>query len=100
MQGFVLLLVFFGTALLVLGTYAFINRRRLAAAEVLRKRMGDAAPVAAEQNILRQTHRSSVAPIDRLLESLQLTEAMEYELRRAGAPWSVGEFLIGSAVAA
>ena len=100
MQGFVLLLVFFGTALLVLGTYAFINRRRLAAAEVLRKRMGDSAPVAVEQNILRQTHRSSVAPIDRFLESLQLTEAMEYELRRAGLPWSVGEFLLGSAVAA
>jgi tight adherence protein B len=100
MQGFVLLLVFFGTALLVLGTYAFINRRRLAAAEVLRKRMGDAAPVAVEQNILRQTHRSSVAPIDRFLESVQLTEAIEYELRTAGAPWSVGEFLLGSAVAA
>jgi len=32
MQGLVLLLVFFGTAMLVLGSYAFANRRRLAAA--------------------------------------------------------------------
>lgn len=100
MLGLTLLLVFFGTALLVLGTYAFINRRRLAAAEVLRKRLGDAAPVAPEQKILRESHRSSVAFIDRTLESLQLTEAIEFELRRAGATWSVGEFLLGSAVAA
>lgn len=100
MQGLVLLLVFFGTALLVLGTYAFLNRRRLAAAEVLRKRLGEAAPVAPEQKILRETHRSSVAFLDRLLDSLQVSEAIEFELRRAGANWSVGEFILGSAVAA
>lgn len=100
MQGLVLLLVFFGTALLVLGTYAFLNRRRLAAAEVLRKRLGEAAPIAPEQKILRETHRSSVAFLDQLLESLQVSDAIEYELRRAGANWSVGEFVLGSAVAA
>ena len=100
MQGLVLLLVFFGTALLVLGTYAFLNRRRLAAAEVLRKRLGEAAPIAPEQKILRETHHSSVAVVDRLLESLQVSESLEYELRRAGASWTVGEFVLGSAVAA
>jgi len=100
MLGLTLLLVFFGTALLVLGTYAFVNRRRLAAAEVLRKRLGDAAPVAVEQRILREAHRSSVPFVDRVLETLQLSEAIDYELRRAGANWSVGEFLLGSAVGA
>ena len=100
MLGLTLLLVFFGTALLVLGTYALINRRRLAAAEVLRKRLGEAAPIAPAQNILRESHRSSVAFIDRALETFQLTDAIEYELRRAGMKWSVGEFLLGSAVAA
>jgi tight adherence protein B len=100
MQGLVLLLVFFGTALLVLGTYALINRRRLAAAEVLRRRMGDTAPVAAQMNILRDNRRSSVSAIDSLLDSLKISESLEYEMLRAGARWTVGEFVLGSAVAA
>jgi tight adherence protein B len=99
MQGLVLLFVFFGTALTVLGTYAFANRRRLAAAEMLRQRLGDAAPVAAI-NILREERRSSVGAVDRLLDSLNLSEAIDYQLRRAGAQWSVGEFVLGSGVAA
>ena len=60
MIGLVLLGVFFGVALLVLSTYGFINRRRLAAAAELRSRLGDAAPVAEPVNILRQTRRSSL----------------------------------------
>lgn len=98
MQGLVLLLVFFGTALLVLGTYAIINRRRLAAAEMLRTRMGDSAPVVAQLNILRSDRRSSVGAIDSLLESLQIAESLDGELRRAGTKWTVGEFIIASAV--
>jgi tight adherence protein B len=100
MQGFVLLLVFFGTALLVLGTYALVNRRRLAAAEVLRRRMGDSAPIATQMNILRDDRRSSVGAIDTLLDSMKVSESLEYELLRAGATWTVGEFVLGSAVAA
>jgi tight adherence protein B len=100
MQGLVLLLVFFGTAMLVLGIYAFLNRRRLAAAEMLRERMGDAAPVASTVNILRDDRKSSVAAVDRLLDSLNLSGAIDYELRRAGASWTVGEFVLGSGVAA
>src|SRR5947209_18276512 len=98
MQGLVLLLVFFGTAMLVLGTYAFANRRRLAAAAALRQRVGDSAPVIPQANILRDLRRSSVPAIDRLLDSVSLTPALEFELRRAGASWTVGEFLLGSAV--
>ncbi len=100
MQGLVLLLVFFGTALLVVGSYAFINRRRLAAAASLRSRVGDSAPIVVQANLLRDTRRSSVGALDRFLESAALTSAVEFELRRAGAPWSVGEFLLGSAVTA
>ena len=100
MQGLVLLLVFFGTAMLVLGSYAFANRRRLAAAASLRQRVGDNAPVVIQANILRDTRRSSVAVIDKFLESMSMTSALEYELRRAGAKWTVGEFLLGSAVTA
>jgi tight adherence protein B len=100
MQGLVLLLVFFGTSLLVLGTYALINRRRLAAAEVLRKRMGDSAPIVAQMNILRDDRRSSVGVIDSLLDSLKIAESLESELLRAGAKWTVGEFVLGSAVSA
>jgi tight adherence protein B len=100
MQGLVLLLVFFGTALLVLGSYAFANRRRLAAAASLRQRVGDNSPVVVQANILRDLKRSSVPAIDKLLDSLSLTSSLEFELRRAGATWTVGEFLLGSAVTA
>src|SRR5829696_1638096 len=101
MQGLVLLMVFFGTAMLVLGTYAFMNRRRLAAARALRQRMGDNSPLpAGPTNILREEHRSSVRPLDRLLRSLSASAAIEDELRRAGVGWSPGEFLLGSALAA
>jgi len=100
MIGLVLLGVFFGTALLVLSAYGFINRWRLAAAAELRSRLGDAAPVIEQVNILRQTRRSSVAFLDELLDRMSLSQAIEYELRRAGAVWSVGEFLLGSAIAA
>jgi len=100
MQGLVLLLVFFGTSLLVLGTYALINRRRLAAAEVLRRRMGDSAPIAMQMNILRDDRRSSVRIIDALLDSMKVAEALESELLRSGVKWTVGEFVLGSAVSA
>jgi tight adherence protein B len=100
MQGLVLLLVFFGTPLLVLGTYALINRRRLAAAEVLRRRMGDSAPIATQMNILRDDRRSSVGFIDSLLDSMKVAESLESELLRAGVKWTVGEFVLGSAVSA
>jgi len=99
-QELVLLLVFFGTALLVLGTYAIINRRRLAAAEMLRERMGDAAAPTPIINILRQTRRSSLPAIDRFLDAIAVTSSIDYELRRAGARWTVGEFLLGSAITA
>jgi tight adherence protein B len=100
MQGLVLLLVFFGTSLLVLGTYALVNRRRLAAAEVLRRRMGDSAPIATQMNILRDDRRSSVGFIDSLLDSMKIAESLESELLRAGTKWTVGEFVLGSAVSA
>src|SRR5215207_2983864 len=100
MQGLVLLLVFFGTSMLVLGSYAFINRRRLAAAASLRQRVGDNSPVVVTANILRDVRRSSLPAVDRFLGSLSATSALEFELRRAGATWTVGEFLMGSAVTA
>jgi tight adherence protein B len=49
-------------------------------------------------NILRSDRRSSVGAIDSLLESLQIAESLDGELRRAGTKWTVGEFIIASAV--
>lgn len=99
MQALVLILVFFGTGLLVLGTYAYVNRRRISAMARLTGISGETV-AAAPANILRDTRRSSVAAIDQLLGSFSVSSALEFELRRAGAPWSVGEFLLGSAVTA
>jgi tight adherence protein B len=100
MQFLVLILVFFGTGLLVLGTYAYVNRRRISAMARLTGIAGDTVGVAAPTNILKDTRRSSVGALDQLLESFSVSSAVEFELRRAGAPWTVGEFLLGSAVTA
>src|SRR5213078_4614435 len=67
---------------------------------VLRRRMGDNAPMVAQVNILRDNRRSSVGIIDAVLDSLKISESLEYELLRAGASWTVGEFVLGSAVVA
>jgi tight adherence protein B len=62
--------------------------------------MGDSAPIATQMNILRDDRRSSVGFIDSLLDSMKVAESLESELLRAGVKWTVGEFVLGSAVSA
>ena len=92
--------MFFGTAMLVLGSYAFANRRRLAAAASLRQRVGDNAPVVVQANILAICGAAASRRSTGCSTRCRSTSAVEFELRRAGAAWTVGEFLLGSAVTA
>lgn len=94
MQPLVLFLVFMGSALVVVGAYAFINRRRLAAQEALRDRLAEHPE--APGSLLRDERKSAVPILDRLLTSHPLTPTAERLLRRAGSRFSVGEFLLGS----
>ena len=102
MQGLVLLLVFFGTAHARAGDVRVhqpppAQRVGHVAAAHGRRRADRCADRA---NILRDLRRSSLPALDRLLDSMAVSEALDYELRRAGASWSVGEFVLGSAIAA
>jgi tight adherence protein B len=94
-----LLAVFTGTLLLVVGTYSFVNRKRLIAAEALRSRLAPAAtaPVAAA-SILKEERASQLELLNRLLAGKSFTAALATELERAGSKQSVGEFVLVTAV--
>lgn len=95
MSAIVLSLVFFSSLLLVVGVYAFANRRRLAAEEAMRGRLMASPRLPA--TVMRDDRRSAFPFLDRLLTSHPVTPAIERALKRAGSRLSVGEFLLGSA---
>lgn len=98
MRPLALFLVFAGSALLVVGLYAFANRKRLAAREALRERTVPHPPL--PESLLRDERKSAVPLLDRVLTSHPLTPFIERQLQRAGSRFSVGEFLLGSAALA
>lgn len=95
MQTTLLLFVFFGTILVMLGLYVVVNRRRLETAAALRSRLG-ARTARARVDILRDTRKSAVPLFDRLLSGRAFTATVERALERAGLHWTVGEFVIAS----
>lgn len=95
MQMLVLILVFAGALLLIVGLYSFVNRARLAASAAARERLHSTGR-AEEISILRDNRVSSVGFLDRLLTDTSLSSMLEDELRRAGLRRSVGEFVLGS----
>lgn len=99
MQTLVLFLVFFGTALVVLGGYVFANRRRLEATAALKARIG-ASTARSPVPILRDLRKSAVPFLDRALTGRSVTVLIEGAIERAGVHWKVGEFVISSALLA
>ena len=97
MQTLLLLGVFFGTAVLVLAVYAFTNRRRLEALSVLRERTVGGG-LASDVVILRDQRKSAVPILDRILTGQTLTPKLERNLQLAGAKWTVGEYVLSSAL--
>ena len=99
MQTLILFAVFFGTTLLLLGIYVFVNRRRLEAAAALKDRLSTtAAP--ADISILRDLRKSAVPFLDQLLTGRSYTLLIERAIDRAGMHWTVGEFSIASVLLA
>lgn len=98
MQTLILFAVFFGTVFLLLGVYVFANRRRLEAVAALRERMRGGAAYAGDLNILRDVRKSAVPFLDRFLTGQAITPLIERGIQRAGVRWSVGEFVIASAL--
>ena len=97
MQTVLLLGVFFGTAVLVLAAYAFVNRRRLQALSVLRERT-QGGGLASAVVILRDQRKSAVPILDRILTGQTLTPKLERNLQSAGVKWTVGEYVLSSAL--
>jgi tight adherence protein B len=97
MTGLVLVLVFVGAMLLVVGSFVFINRRRLSAADAARLRVGDAGGIVrsdAPLSILRDERVSDVRALNELLSGKNFTIVLEKELTHAGSRQKPGEFIL------
>lgn len=97
MTAIVLVAVFVGALLLVVGAFVFLNRRRLSAADAARIRVGDSGGILrsdAPISILRDERVSDVAALNELLSGRNLTMRLERELAHAGSRQKPGEFLL------
>jgi tight adherence protein B len=93
----VLLLVFVGALLLVVGGFAFLNRQRLATADAARFRVGDAAALPGSDlplSILRDESVSNLRVLNAMLSGRELTSRLERALALAGSRRKPGEFLL------
>lgn len=101
MIALILLVVFAGTMLLVVSAYLLLNRRRLAAGDTLRARLGPAALGDAQATtILKEQRASDIAALDRLLQGKGLTASIERQIEQAGSKLSVGAFILLSLLCA
>ncbi len=99
----VLALVFMSALLLVVGGFVFVNRRRLAAADAARLRLGDAGGLIRSDvplSILRDERVSDLRALNELLTGKTATLRLEKELARAGSRQKPGEFLLVTALSA
>lgn len=97
----ILAAVFGGTVLLVVATYQFVNRDKLATRELVQQRLGSNAAVAAGPavSILKEERASSFEFLNRMLEGRSFTADLALQLERAGSKQTVGAFLLTVAVA-
>jgi tight adherence protein B len=96
----ILAAVFGGTLLLVVATYQFVNRDKLATREIVQQRLASNAPgsVGPALSILKEERASSFEFLNRLLEGRSFTAGLALSLERAGSKMSVGTFLLLDAV--
>lgn len=97
MQFLVLIVVFVSTLMLMMGAYAFFNRRSLADAEAARERLktvDDVLGTRTTKSILKDESFSEVEFLNRLLTGRQITEEVARRLRLAGSDMKVGAFIL------
>lgn len=98
-QMVILGVAFCCVALLVVSAYAWLDRRRLANAELTRSRLlGDARAQAQVVSIFRDDRVSDVGFLDRLLSGKGVTGWMSRELTRAGSRRKPAEIFLTAAV--
>ena len=101
MNALILVGVFIGALLLVVGAFVFINRRRLAAADVVRSRLGGGDVNTggllrsnAPTTILRDARVSEIPILEQLLSGKGLTFWLEKEIAQAGSRQRPGEVVL------
>lgn len=97
----ILAAVFGGTLLLVVATYQFVNRDKLATRELVQERLGGQAAASAGPalSILKEERASSLEFLNKLLEGRNFTANLALQLEKAGSKQTVGAFLLMVAVA-
>lgn len=95
----ILLLVFVGTLGLMVGGWAFVNRRRLAAVTALRQRLEPVTVAGNTVSILRDNRTSQLDFLNNLLEGKGLTVRLATQIQKAGSSQTVGAFVLLSLLA-
>ncbi|MBC7841486.1 MAG: type II secretion system F family protein [Gemmatimonadaceae bacterium] len=100
MNALLLIAVFIGALLLVIGGFAFANRRRLAAADAVRSRLGgDGGANSILRNelpisILRDSRVSDIPVLEQLLSGRGMAFWLEREIAQAGSKQRPGEVVL------
>jgi tight adherence protein B len=101
MNALLLVSVFVGALLLVVGGFVFVNRRRLASADAIRSRLGGGmgggiirseVPI----SILRDSRVSDIPVLEQMLSGRGLAFWLEREIAQAGSRQRPGEVLLFS----
>lgn len=96
MQLLILAGVFFGTVLLIVGVWTFVNRDRLRAADSARAQLRGALEEVSAVEILRDDRVSDIGVLNRLLAGRELSGWLSVQLQRAGSSRKVAEVLLAS----
>jgi tight adherence protein B len=101
-QILILALVFLGTIGILVGGYAYANRRSLATSQTALERLRDVerVTIASARSILRQDSVSDLPFFDRLLAGRNLTNLLTQQLQVAGIVMTPGSFLLRLIIAA
>lgn len=89
--------VFVGAVLLIVGAFVFVNRRRLAAADAVRLRLGGDSGVlrsTSPVSILRDSRVSDIPILEQLLSGKGIAFWLEKEIAQAGSRQRPGEVLL------
>ena len=107
MNALILVAVFVGALLLVVGSFVFVNRRRLAAADAVRSRlgggdvnMGGVLRSNAPTSILRDSRMSDIPILEQLLSGKGLAFWLEKEIAQAGSKQRPGEVILFTVLSA
>ena len=96
MQLLILSAVFFGIVFLIVALYGLVNREALEASEAARQQLRAGGGPAATISILRDDRSSEIPFLNRMLTGRALTNAIAYQLERAGSGQKSGQFLLTS----